>query len=89
MRFVYEIFLFVLFSFALRGIVRQFMGGFRSSGNGPSRGPRRSSAVTAGELKKDPVCGTYVSTAGSLTQIVDGSPVYFCSKECRDKYRAR
>jgi YHS domain-containing protein len=42
-----------------------------------------------GELKKDPICGTYVSTAGSLKQTVDGSTIYFCSKECRDKFLAR
>ena len=89
MRFLYEIFVFVLLSLALRAVVRQFMSGFRSSRSSPSAGSRRSSAVTAGELKKDPVCGTYVSTAGSLTQMVNGSPIYFCSKECRDKYVAR
>ena len=40
-----------------------------------------------GELKKDPVCGTYVSTAASVTRTVGGQVVHFCSKECRDKYR--
>jgi YHS domain-containing protein len=89
MRSLYEIFVFLLFFLALRGIIRQFMAGFRSSRNSPSAGSRPSSAVAVGELKKDPVCGTYVSTAASLTQMVHGAPVYFCSKECRDKYLAR
>jgi YHS domain-containing protein len=39
-------------------------------------------------LKKDPVCGTYVSTVGAVTKTIDGQLVHFCSKECRDKYRA-
>jgi len=89
MQSLYELLLSVLIFLALRGIFRQFMGGYRSARNSPSAGSRRSSAVTVGELKKDPVCGTYVATAGSLTQMVHGSPIYFCSKECRDKYLAR
>ena len=44
--------------------------------------------VTAvGELKKDPVCGTYVSTGASVTRSVNGQVLHFCSQECRDKYR--
>lgn len=41
-----------------------------------------------GELKKDPVCGTYVSTSLGLTRKLKGETVYFCSKECRDKFVA-
>ena len=92
MRLLYELLLPVALFLALRAIFRQFMGGYRSSRNGapgPSRSSRPSSTTAVGELKKDPVCGTYVSTSGSLTQTVAGSPVYFCSKECLDKYLAR
>jgi len=39
-----------------------------------------------GELRKDPVCGTYVSTVASLSEKVKGEMVYFCSSECRDKF---
>lgn len=38
------------------------------------------------DLKRDPVCGTYVSTAVSVKRTVRGEVVHFCSKECRDKY---
>jgi YHS domain-containing protein len=48
----------------------------------------RPNVVVGGELKKDPVCGTYVSTGASVTRTVDGQVLHFCSKECRDKYRA-
>jgi len=41
-----------------------------------------------GDLKKDPVCGTYVSTSASVTRTVNGELLHFCSNECRDKYRA-
>ena len=44
--------------------------------------------TVGGELKKDPVCGTYVSTSLGLSRTVKGETVYFCSKECRDKFVA-
>ena len=50
--------------------------------------PSQPNVVAGGELKKDPVCGTYVSPGASVTRKVDGQLLHFCSKECRDKYRA-
>ncbi len=41
----------------------------------------------AGELKRDPVCGTYVSTATSVKKTVDGRVVHFCSAGCSAKYK--
>jgi YHS domain-containing protein len=46
------------------------------------------SARAGGELKKDPVCGTFVSPEASVTRTVDGVTVHFCSTGCRDRYRA-
>ena len=43
---------------------------------------------TGGELKKDPVCGTYVSEDTSITKRINGQVLHFCSPACRDKYRA-
>jgi len=40
-----------------------------------------------GELKKDPVCGTFVSAAASVKKSIGGSVMHFCSVECRDKFR--
>ena len=50
--------------------------------------PPQPTVLAGGELKKDPVCGTYVSAALSVTRKVNGEMVHFCSHECRDKYRA-
>jgi YHS domain-containing protein len=50
---------------------------------GPPPPPR---VPEGGELRKDPVCGTYVSTVASLSEKVKGEMVYFCSSECRDKF---
>lgn len=50
----------------------------------PRQQPPRVPA--GGELRKDPVCGTYVSTATGITAKNRGEVVYFCSEECRKKY---
>jgi YHS domain-containing protein len=52
-------------------------------GPGVQRGPQPSPSM---ELKKDPVCGTYVSPATGVSRTVQGHMIYFCSKECRDKF---
>ena len=45
--------------------------------------------VAAGEMVKDPECGTYVSVDGNIS-VRDGDKVYrFCSYACRDKFLQR
>lgn len=44
--------------------------------------------TSGGELKKDPVCGTYVSPGVAVTKRVGSEMLHFCSVACRDKYRA-
>jgi YHS domain-containing protein len=75
-----------LLAFAL---LRSFFRGLFQTRRDVTRPPpSRPNVVVGGELKKDPVCGTYVSTSASVTRTVDGQVLHFCSKECRDKYRA-
>jgi YHS domain-containing protein len=40
------------------------------------------------KLVRDPVCGTYVAPTAALSLSAGGSTHYFCSEECRAKYRA-
>jgi len=71
----------------LRNLLRSIFGGMNSQV--AAKPARRAPPVSAGgELKKDPVCGTYVSADTSVTKRIDGHTVYFCSPTCRDKYRA-
>jgi YHS domain-containing protein len=37
-------------------------------------------------LKKDPVCGTFISTSTAIQKRVGGEIYYFCSSACRDKF---
>lgn len=42
--------------------------------------------IAAGEMVKDPQCGTYVSMDDSIS-VKDGNQTYyFCSYECRDEF---
>jgi len=88
--FVEFIFPLLLFLF-LRSVVRNLFQSFRGKPTfqpGPGPAVRQAPSVPAGgELKKDPVCGTYVSTNASVTRTVGGQVMYFCSPECRDKYK--
>jgi YHS domain-containing protein len=77
--FVIPLLLFLL----VRSLLR---GWFSASRRTPA--PRRPEEPTpaATELKKDPVCGTYVSPSSGFTRTVNGQVIAFCSKECRDRF---
>ena len=78
--FVFPILLFL--------VIRSLLGNFLTRHRNPpaSRSQGAPPVQAGGELKKDPVCGTYVSTAASLTRIVNGQVIHFCSKACADRY---
>jgi YHS domain-containing protein len=40
------------------------------------------------KLVRDPVCGTYVAPTAALSLSTGGTTHYFCSEQCRSKYRA-
>ena len=56
----------------------------KGSASGPASAPP---AQTVGELKRDPVCGTYVAASASVKKTVRGEIIHFCSGACRDKYK--
>ena len=49
------------------------------------RPPSRATG-SAGELMRDPVCGTFVAPSASVKKMVRGEVRHFCSAACRDKY---
>jgi YHS domain-containing protein len=67
-------------------IVRSVLGGLFKRGRGGIGQQRHAESSPSMELKKDPVCGTYVSPATGVSRSVQGHIIYFCSKECRDKF---
>jgi YHS domain-containing protein len=68
------------------GIVVKGFGSVLDAGSTTAR--ERPPASPGGELKRDPVCGTYVSEATAIRKLANGQTHYFCSSECRDKFRA-
>jgi Cu+-exporting ATPase len=56
-------------------------GGPSAPGRPPARPP------VAESLQKDPVCGTFVAPSTAFQKAVDGKTYYFCSVQCRDKFR--
>jgi hypothetical protein len=69
--------------------VLEFIGKAFTSASSPSPAdPRRPAGQTSQPqtLKKDPVCGTFVSPATAMQKSKGGETYYFCSAECRDKF---
>ncbi|MGH7973826.1 MAG: hypothetical protein ACREIC_34345 [Limisphaerales bacterium] len=78
----------------IRAIIGTIMKGFADllQTSQPSRGSRpttpRVDVPLGGELKRDPVCGTFIAVQSSVQETIAGETIYFCSGTCRDKYLA-
>ena len=76
----------------LRAVVGVVLKGFASmfqNAQPPSRRPVQPGGIPlTGELKRDPVCGTYTVASNAIQQNVNGQTYYFCSSRCRDEYLA-
>ena len=85
--FILKVIVPLIIFLVVRYLLRTVFASFQSTepGNKPQV---RTDAPAGGELKKDPVCGTYVAATAGISHQIKGQTVYFCSKECRDKYRA-
>jgi YHS domain-containing protein len=64
----------------------RLMDGILEAAGGTSR--QRRAANPAVKLVRDPVCGTFVSPGNAVSLTARGSTHYFCSEDCRSKYRA-
>jgi YHS domain-containing protein len=75
----------LLVFWVLRYIFKSIGDSLKTSAS-PQRYPQAAAPPTGGELRKDPVCGTYVSSDTAVTRTVKGELLHFCSATCRDKY---
>jgi YHS domain-containing protein len=95
---MFRVIFYLLFAVILISVLRAVFGiiakGFgelmspRPSQSSPQSQASAKQVPLTGELKKDPTCGTYISAATSIQEKVGGETLYFCSKQCRDKYVA-
>jgi YHS domain-containing protein len=80
---------YVLIALLIIFVARSFWslidGVIEAAGGKPRRGPR--TPARAVKLQRDPVCGTFVAPANALTLPSGDSTLYFCSEDCRSKYR--
>lgn len=77
-----KVLLFVIVALLIARAFWRVVDGILDSvrGSGPQSDPVR--------LVRDPVCGTFVSPGSALSLTSGGSTHYFCSEECRARYRA-
>ncbi|MCU1257167.1 MAG: hypothetical protein JWO80_52 [Bryobacterales bacterium] len=89
-RYAFELIgLLILFSVArtvITWVLRLLAGSVQMASAPREQAGSTETLQSAGELQKDPVCGTFVPVASSLKRMVAGHPVYFCSPECRDRF---
>lgn len=87
MRFILYLVATVLIITVLRSILGTIMRGFSDLVRPSTASPRRPEPPSlGGELKKDPVCGTFIATTTAFKKTVGAQTYYFCSAACRDKF---
>lgn len=75
----------------MRGVARASSQSFGAHSRTAQDSPRQSSKArqsssSAGQLHKDPVCGTYVAESAALKRQAGGQIFYYCSEICREKH---
>ena len=78
--------LILTFVRSVMGMITKAFGELFNTSSGQPGSPPAASTPTGGELKKDPVCGTFISTATAFQKAAGGQTYYFCSTACRDKF---
>jgi YHS domain-containing protein len=87
-RFLIFVLVVLLVSWAIWLVkrVRFWMGYFTGRPNRPARPTAERPEVA---LRRDPVCGTYVSPEISFTLEQSGQVHHFCSAECRERFKSK
>ena len=97
MRALLELIINLVIAWVARAVLSSVMKEFGAAASNSFRQPnqQQSSSGTAsqeketpraGELHKDPVCGTYVSESTSFRRQLSGKTVYYCSDACLQKH---
>lgn len=85
------ILLSLLLTFLLRALIRLWAGFVQGVQGqpGPASAPRgRTAAQRSVQMARDPICGTFVVPERAIALSAGSEQLFFCSVECRDKYRA-
>ena len=79
------IILYILYRVA-KGLALSMSKKERLSSGAGGAGPDRT-AVKGEDLVEDPFCHTYVPLTAAIEASEDGRKIYFCSRECLEKYK--
>jgi YHS domain-containing protein len=91
-RALLELIIGILGALVLRAIFSSVMKGFGAAASqafqqqAPPPPSQPKETPRAGELHKDPICGTYVSESTSFRRQHSGRTFYYCSDACRQKH---
>jgi len=87
MRLIFYVVVGVIVLTLLRSVLDAVGKAFSGGSSSPSPAAAGAPGGAAPQsLKKDPVCGTFVSAATALQKTKGGETYYFCSAACRDKF---
>ena len=56
-------------------------------GIGPKATRENDSGGVVSEMVEDPLCKTYIPRNEAYRAVVNGEELFFCSKECADKFK--
>jgi YHS domain-containing protein len=88
MRAILELIMTVFVITLLRSVIGIFAKAmFHPSTPSAASPGHRPPVAAGGELKKDPVCGTFISTSTAIHKKAGSETYYFCSEACRDKFK--
>lgn len=80
---LFRLVLYIFIAYVAFLFIRIYLG-LKRAGRRPRQAPRQ----VRGEMVKDGVCGTYIPREEALTEVRDGTQHYFCSEECRRKFKS-
>jgi uncharacterized protein len=85
-RFIALLIVFAIVRYLVTTVARTFSRAKNPQAARATENPAAASASGC-ELKRDPVCGTFVPTNTSVKETINGELVHFCSVACRDKFK--
>jgi YHS domain-containing protein len=89
MRFIWTLIEWLIIFLVARSVIVAVARFFRNISEATTHpaAPAPGELRSTGELRKDPVCDTYISIPSPWAKLVKGDTVYFCSKECKDRFK--
>jgi YHS domain-containing protein len=82
---VTRVILILALMFVLAWAFWRFVDGIIEAFGGTTKQKKQRAAAM--KLVRDPVCGTFVAPAESFTFHTSGETHYFCSVECRERFK--